>query len=53
MKRNFKNMFLKHSDVKGQGQNQSSRSCILLACEGFALEGRKGDKGGWLTMDIG
>lgn len=50
-------MFLKHSDVKGQGQNQSSRSCILLACEGFALgfalEGRKGDKGGWLTMDFG
>lgn len=46
-------MFLKHSDVKGQGQNQSSRSCILLACEDFALEGRKGDKGGWLTMDFG
>lgn len=44
-------MFLKHSDVKGQGQNQSSRSCILLACE--ALEGRKGNKGGWLTMDFG
>lgn len=46
-------MLLKPSDVKSQGQNQSSRSCILLACKGFALEGRKGDKGRWLTMDFG